>query len=332
MPRTKLSDINFESPVWKGTFQAEFTNQLALLSGGVMREAPANLLLENETAYTSKVTNWNTILSDSTVQITTNTTTTFNNLGNWYDELVWVEREVAWSAEEIINMITGDDVNREVARQVARYIATFTQGLGISVFNGVFATALATTHTYNDSGNTINISGLLNARQKLGDAKKALTLMAMNSKVESDAVRDKILTYDKANVETYRTGMTGDILGMLPFSDDDIASVAGVYNNYLSAPGSIVYKFRDKPKSDYSDAQLIRLPNGAYLELYRDSLTAGGVDGLILRMSACAHIPGVRWNGTVASNPTDAQLATGANWTKCAPDDKLIKIVNYKCD
>ena len=66
------------------------------------------------------------------------------------------------------------------------------------------------------------------------------------------------------------------------------------------------------------------------MELVRDSATAGGVDGLIFRMSVLVHIPGVQWNGTVASNPTDAQLATGANWTKIAPDDKLIKLVQYK--
>ena len=78
-----------------------------------------------------------------------------------------------------------------------------------------------------------------------------------------------------------------------------------------------------------TDATIIQLGNNIDMELVRVAGTAGGIDGMIFRMSVTVHVPGVQWDGTVTSNPTDAELATGTSWTKVEPDDRGIQLVKY---
>ena len=90
----------------------------------------------------------------------------------------------------------------------------------------------------------------------------------------------------------------------------------------------MVYKLRSRPGSAMSNKNVINTA-GINLELSRDSKTAGGTDEIITRVSCMVHTPGVAWEAAAPENPTLAQLATGSNWAKVAPD-KLIKIAELK--
>jgi hypothetical protein len=330
MARTKLSDVNFQSNVFKDTLDGEFTNKLQI-SNGILAEAPEELI-SPVAGYTQEIPKWNTI-SGSTVPITTSLTTSYNQLTDYTDKCIWMEREVAWSAEQMLMTVAGTDkdATEQTARQLGTYLALEVQRLSLKVIDGVFATALASSHVKSDNGNTINIEGVEAARLLLGDSKKDLNNIIMHSKVESDALIAKILTYDKSTVDSYVSGNSGNVLGMTPFVDDDLTPTDGLYTSLIGTKGAIVYKFRPRPQTRLNNANIVRLGNNVDLELYRASETAGGLDNIILRFSIAIHVPGVKWDttGGVASNPTDAQLATGANWSKVAPT-KLIRLVQYK--
>lgn len=337
MAATVLTDIDFNSSTWKDTFAGEFTDRLGFLSSGVMKEAPDNMIGGMDKGYTTTFTAWDTLTGDTDV-IAAGLTTTVNSLGTWKDIAVWCEREKAWGAEQIVNVVTGKDPAAEVARQLAQYAANELHKQAMSTLSGVFSVELATTHsTGNDYvGATISREGVLNAKQKLGDNMDMLEVALLNSKVHNDAIMDGIIANQINGVanEQFRSGLVGPMFGMIPTITDKLTATASVYPSYFAAKGSMVYKFRDRPASSQTNANLYKInANGVNVEIerHRVALTNGGQDVLILRFSATTHVLGVQYDGSgTSTNPTNAQLATAANWTKVAPDDKLIRIVQLK--
>lgn len=328
MASTILTDVNFQSQVFKDTMLGEFTDRLGLLSSGILVEAPESVISSNDRGYTVAVPKWNTLSGDS-VQITTATSTTINNFTDYKDIAVWVEREKAWGSDQMIAVVAGKDPTEEIARQLGMYGAIEMHRIAMKTLTGVFATALGTTHTYDGSGDVINPDSIVEAKYLLGDNNDLLKVIVMNSKVEADAIKQKILTYDNGGADTYNTGRVGNLLGLAPTISDKLAAVSSVYSSFIGAIGSMIYKLRNRPVQRFTNANVYKI--GQFeVELNREAKTAGGQDELIMRWSGLTHVPGVQWNGTVASNPTDAQLATGANWTKVATDDKLIKLVQLK--
>ncbi len=330
MASTILTDVNFQSQVFKDTMLGEFTDRLGLLTAGILAEAPEQVISANDRGYTVAIPKWNTLSGDS-VQVTSSTTTTINNFTDYKDIGVWVEREKAWGSDQMVAVVAGKDPTEEIARQLGTYGAIEMHKIALKVLAGVFDTALATTHstgaTY--SGDIISPEAIIAAKQLLGDNNDLLRAIVMNSKVQSDAIKEKILTYDNGGAVTYNTGNTGNLLGLTPVVSDKLAAVSGVYSSYIGALSSMIYKLRNRPTQRFTNANTYKI--GQFeVELNREAKTAGGQDELIMRWSGLAHVPGVQWNGTVATNPTDAQLATGANWTKVATDDKLIRLVELK--
>ena len=329
MASTILTDVNFQSSVFKDTMLGEFTDRLGLLTSGIMVEAPENVVSSNDRGYTVSIPKWNTLSGDS-VQITSATSTTINNFTDYLDKGVWVEREKAWGSDQMIAIVAGKDPTEEIARQLGMYGAIEVHRIALKVLTGVFATELATTHTYDGSGDVINPDSIVEAKLKLGDNSDLLKVIVMNSKVEADAIKQKILTYDNGGAVTYNTGNTGNLLGLTPVVSDKLAAVSSVYSSYIGALGAMIYKLRNRVTQRFTNANVYKI--GQFeVELNREAKTAGGQDELIMRFSALAHVPGVAYNtGSVASNPTDAQLATGSNWTKVATDDKLIRLIQLK--
>jgi hypothetical protein len=336
MASTVLTNMDFNSSTWKDTLLGEFTDKLGLLSAGVMQEAPDNIISPMDKGYYVSLPKWNTISGDS-VPITDGLSTTVNALTNEEDRGVWCEREKAWGADQIIKVVSGNDPMGEVARQVGQYLAVELHKQAVNVITGVFATELASTHSTGTdyTGAAIDTTGILAARQKLGDNQDELVRALLNSKVYSDALATGMITNQITNVanEMFRSGMIGNLLGMSPVMTDKFTATASVYPSYFAALGALVYKFRERTQSVQSNANITRISVGglvADLEKWRVALTSGGQDVLILRYSALTHIPGVKYDDTGGSNPTNAVLATGTSWTKVASDDKLIKIVELK--
>jgi hypothetical protein len=329
MASTTLSNVNFLSEPFRDTLDGEFTHKLEMFNA-VYSNASGYIVPDS--GYKQAIPHFNTLSGNSDV-ITSSLTTTINALTDYKDEGVWLEREKAWGADEMVRVVSGKDVTAEIARQVGQYWAGEVHRIGLLVQDGAFASALASTHVKDDSGNTINAAGVLAAKYKLGDNSDVLSSIVMNSKVYQDAISERIITYDKADPNTLESGSIPMMLGMMPYKTDKLAAVASVYPSYLAAKGSVIYLFRPRPKNQLSNANIFTVTTGngivIDIELNRVAGTAGGQDQIITRCSFMVHIPGVAANSNITSNPTDAQLATGANWTKVATDDKLIRIVQY---
>ena len=329
MASTKLSDVNFASEVFAAQMQAAFTHKLELLNSGAMQPIPEQLVSSNSTGYTVAIPRWN-VLSGDSAQITDSSTTSINNLADIKDIGAWVEREKAWGADTMVSIVAGKDVTAEIARQIGEYWAGEVHKSMVSTLTGVFTTELASTHVFDGSPNVISKNAVLSAKAKLGDNADKLTLAVMNSAVYNDAIREQLVTVTPYADQVAQTGEVGFLLGMRTFQSDLLTATAGVYPTYLLAPGSLAYKFRNRPKNSLSAANIYTVNFGNLIvdiELNRVAKTAGGQDEIITRTSYLTHVPGVQFDGTVASNPTNAQLATGTTWTKVQTDNKLIPVV-----
>ena len=334
MASTVLGDIDFNSSTWKDIFAGEFKDRLGLLTSGAMASVPDALISPDDKGYTVTMPKWDTLAGDADA-ITSSLTTTVNSLGTSKDIGVWCEREKAWGADQMLKVVAGADPTAEIAKQLGQYVANEVHKQAISTLSGVFSVELATTHSTGTqfTGASIDTAGILAAKQLAGDNQDLLTIALLNSKVYQDAMRDKIITNTlfQTGSEMYRTGRLGEMLGMTPTMTDKLTATASVYPSYFCAAGSMIYKFRNRPVAMNTNANITRVnANGviADLELYRNSTYAGGQDVLIMRYSAVTHVPGVQYDGSgTSTNPTNAQLATAANWTKVAADDKLIRIV-----
>jgi hypothetical protein len=329
MAASTLSNVDFQSSEFKQLFYGYYTHRLALLNS-LFVEAPDSMISPDAKGYTVSIPYIDPDTGDS-VQITTSLTTTVNALNNWKDIAAWVEREKAWGSEQIVKVVSGYDLTDAIAKFLANYWAAEVHKSGVSVLTGAFATALLSTHVYTtDAGTTINAKGLQSAKQAvLGDNSDLLDVIVMNSKVHSDAVKDGLETSTPMQDQVYGSGNINRILGMEPYITDKLTATSSVYPTYLAQRGSMIYKFRNRTQNNFNNANVFKV-GPIEVELYRSSLTNGGQDVLITRASYLAHIPGVQFDGTVTSNPTNTELATGTTWTKIASDDKYIKIVKYE--
>lgn len=329
MAQLKLAGVNFQSESFKRVFDAEFTHKLELFNSMLM-QAPQDMVSSEDRGYYVSIPKWNVISGDSD-KITDGLTTTINAPSQIKDRAVWVEREKAWGADQIIMTVAGmeHDGIRAIAMMLAEYWAGEIHKSGISVLSGIFADALLATHVYDDTGSLINATNLVKAKQKLGDNSTKLRSIVMNSKVEADALTAKILTYDKAQADSIRTGQVGSILGMNPYVTDLLVASGEVYPTYLGMPGSMIYQTRRRPLASKNNASVYYVGN-LEVELYRNPVSNGGIDALISRLSYLVHVPGVQYDDTGGTNPTNTVLATSTSWTKVQTDDKLIPLVLYK--
>ncbi|MBN8585143.1 MAG: hypothetical protein J0M37_08605 [Ignavibacteria bacterium] len=335
MASLTLDDLagKFQSETFKATLRGTFTKALSFFGSGFLTEAPDEVVDPNQTGTFGNLPQWNTDTSDPD-QITTSSTTTINKLSAYKDRFAWMELEKGWGAQELVNTVAGrgSDMIEEIAVHIGEYWAYALQKRAINVLKGNFATALASSHSTGNtySGAAITNAGVLAAKYKLGDWHRMLNLILMHSKVHGDAVTNNLITFPAGPVgsNTFITGNPGQILGLMPFADDDLTATAGVYSTFLGGRGSMVYKLRNRPGSAMSNRNVIKT-GGIHLELTRDAKQAGGTDEIITRISCMVHTPGVAWEDAAPENPTLAQLATGSNWQKVAPD-KLIRIAELK--
>lgn len=332
MSATTLANVNFQSEIFAITAQAAFTNRLELLASGAMAQIPENIVSSNTTGYTVAIPRWNALTGDS-VQITSSLSTTINAATDIKDIAAWVEREKAWGAMQLVNSVGGKDATIEIARMLGEYWANELHTSMIKTLTGVTASALSSTHVYDATGTNdklISKENVLRAKGKLGDYASELSLAIMNSAIHNDAVRAQLVTDGGYTDTISQTGKIDMILGSRVFQTDKLSATAGVYPTYFAAPGALAYKFRNRAKNSVSNAQMYTISAGGLIidvELYRNATANGGEDYIISRTSFLTHVPGVQFDGTVTSNPTNAELATGTTWTKVQTDDKLIPVV-----
>jgi len=196
---------------------------------------------------------------------------------------------------------------------VAEYWARRMQATAIKLLDGAFAASNMTNKVLDISGleddkAEINGENFLDALQLMGDAKDKLTGVIMHSATETQLRKNNLIQTElDSNNKPISLFMEKRVI-----IDDSCPVSTGNYTTYLFGEGAIGLGNGGAPVPTETD---------------RDSLA--GDDILINRKHYILHPRGVKWIGSAAgSSPTNAELATGTNWSRVY-EDKAIRMVKF---
>lgn len=325
MAATVLQDIVFNN-AFALYFHRAVTELSALVQSGIAAVDPRIAALCAEAGFGGKTVNlpfWNALDGDDEVLSDTDDLT-LNPLTAGQDVAVILRRGKAWGANDLAVEIAGDDPMKTLADKLANYWNRRRQKTLFSQLTGVFANNVAA----NNGDLVLDISGetgddallskdtLLYAAQLLGDAKGALTAIAMHSMCET----------------VLNTGNTGDL-----FKPADSPAALPTYNGRKivmddGCPYDPATKVADIYLFGEGAVALNPVPSKNAMETGRAPL--GGTDLLVTRHAWISHLRGIKWNPAqgvpAGATPTNAELADGANWSRVY-DKKEIRIVKLRC-
>ena len=237
-------------------------------------------------------------------------------------------RTQGWSDADLVAELAGSDPMVRIASRAGAYWRRQFQLSLISTLKGIFADNVA-----NDSGDMVNdITGetgadamisaeaILDTAQTMGDASDALSLIIMHSVVYNNLAKQNLIDFvpgsdGKSRFATY--------LGYRVVKDDGVqkdTSGADIhYWSYLLGQG--VVGFGESPPN--VPVETFRYP---------DQGNGAGVEALWTRRQYLLHPYGFDWtDSSVASDfPTNAELATTANWNRVFAERKQIAISALK--
>lgn len=314
MTVTKIADVIVPSVF--NPYVIQRTMQLSALvqSGIISNEAMFNVLASGggktvNMPYWTDLTGNSEVLSDSGPL-------TPEKIGSGQDVAVILRRGKAWGTNDLAANLAGDDPMKAIGDLVAAFWARDMQTTLINLLNGVFGAASMSGNVSDISAGTgdaakISASAVIDAFQVLGDAKSSLSGIMMHSAVEAALAKQNLITTvrNSEGAVVMKSYMEKQVI-----VDDGCPVSSGNYSTYLFGTGAIA------------------LGNGNPVgfvptETDRDSLA--GEDYLINRRTFIMHPRGVAWGGTPAgSSPTNAELATGTNWTR-KYENKAIRIVKF---
>jgi len=329
MSATKLSDI-LVPEVWVPYFIQRTAELNALVQSGiVVPDSELDKLAQGggtliNMPFFNDLTGDDEVLSD-TSPLSVNKITTSKDVARLH------MRGKAWGASDISKALSGADPLAAIADLVADYWNRREQALLFAGLAGVFADNAA-----NDASDLIQNNGITNgtpgsfaadnligpeavidAKTKLGDAAGKLTAIGMHSIPFSRLQKLNLIdmvpdSEGKITIPTY--------LGLRVLVDDTcpVANANGsnatngyLYTTYLFGQGAVGRGEGNAPVPVETD---------------RDSLQ--GEDYLINRRHFILHPRGIKWteNTCTGNSPTNAELATAANWDRVY-EKKNIRIV-----
>lgn len=238
----------------------------------------------------------------------------------------------AWGANFLAKVISGDDPMQAIVDLVAAYWARIDEGLVVSSLKGMFAAAslsgnLLAIHSESVASQSASTrltgSTFVDACLKLGDRADRLTAVAMHSATEAALRKLDLIDFlpdseGKAQIRTFQ--------GRRVMVDDSLPTRAGstdgtVYTTYLFGPGAFA-----KGVAPLAGEPLLGGHGTEGVEWYRDALASD--TGLINRRRYLLHPRGVKFTSAsvAGDSPTNAELETGANWTRVF-EAKNVRIV-----
>lgn len=310
MAKTKISDVIV--PEVFNPYVVQRTMELsALYNSGIISNNPELDRLATSGGSTINMPYWEDLNGDDEV-LSDDGALTPAKITAGQDIAVLLMRGKAWSANDLAKALSGDDPMAAIGDLVAEYWARRMQATAIKLLDGAFAAANMINKVKDISAeatnNKINGETFLDALQLMGDAKDKLTGVIMHSATETQLRKNNLIQTElDSNNKPISLFMEKRVI-----VDDSCPIASGAYTTYLFGQGAI------------------GLGNGAApvpTETDRDSLA--GDDILINRKHYILHPRGVKWIGSAAgSSPTNAELATGANWSKVY-EDKAIRMVKF---
>lgn len=310
MAKTKISDVIV--PEVFNPYVVQRTMELsALYNSGIIANNPELDRLATSGGTTINMPYWEDLNGDDEV-LSDSGALTPDKITAGQDIAVLLMRGKAWSANDLAKALSGSDPMAAIGDLVAEYWARMMQKTLIKLLDGAFTGTDMTNKVHDISSlsadNTINGETFLDALQLMGDAKDKLTGVVMHSATETQLRKNNLIQTElDSNNKPISLFMEKRVI-----VDDSCPVTSGAYTTYLFGQGAI------------------GLGNGAApvpTETDRDSLA--GDDILINRKHYILHPRGVKWVGSAAgSSPTNAELATGANWSKVY-EDKAIRMVKF---
>ncbi|QCX32461.1 coat protein [Caloramator sp. E03] len=318
MAITKIQDVII--PEVFNPYVIQRTAELsALYQSGILSHTPEFDRLASAGAKTINMPFWNDLTGDDEV-LSDNSALTPDKITAGQDVAVILRRGKAWAVNDLAANLAGDDPMRAIADLVAGYWARQMQRTLLSLLNGVFASNSMTGNLHDVSaatGDAAKFTGgtFIDAVQKLGDAKDKLTAIIMHSAVEASLAKQNLIqtvqpSDGSPSIKTY--------MGKRVIVDDGCPydSGTGIFTTYIFGEGAIAYGSGN--------------PVGfVATETDRDSLA--GEDYLINRKTFILHPRGVAFTSAsvAGSSPSNAELATAANWNRVY-ENKNIRIVAFK--
>lgn len=313
MAPTRIADVVVPSVFnnYVSVMTAELDN---LVTSGVISNNPELDALATAGGKLINMPFWNDLTGADEV-LSDTAALTPQNITSGQDIAALLMRGKAWASNDLAAALSGDDPLGEIVSKVAGFWARARQTVLLNELAGVFAAASMSANLHDISAatgpaNIISSDTYIDAVQKLGDHKDQVSAVMMHSAVEAKLAKDDMIEFRQPSsgstfVPTY--------MGHQVIVNDLLTPASGVYTSYIFGPGAI------------------GLGNGAApvpTEVDRDSLA--GDDILVNRQHFILHPRGVKFTSSsvAGSSPTNAELATAANWTRVY-DPKLIRIVKF---
>lgn len=285
-------------------------NNVAITQGGNFAEVPFYNQLDGSDA--------DEVLSDTT-SLTPAKITTGKDIG------VVCHRGKAWGSRDLAKIASGDDPQKEIAKQVAKYWAKRLRSTIISLLNGVFAatgplgTGATNPHCLkigvtSSTKVLFSASAALQAMNLIGDAMNDFDVIVMHSKVYTDLVNAKLTSWSLGfNPGNVKLDGNDTYMGKAIIISDDVPVDIStpsypIYTTYFGKKGSI-YLGRQKDLMTETDRDILAFE-----------------DVLSTSIHFVPHVKLCKWN-TTDVNPTNALLATATQWASVASDHKFIGLV-----
>lgn len=318
MAATKLADMIvpevFTPYVIRRT--AELSN---LVQSGIIASNPILDQLITGGGTTIQMPVFNDLSGDD--EVMGETAATVGGITTSKDVAAVLYRIKAWGATELAACLSGADPMKAIGDLVAQYWVRREQKTLINLLEGAFGAANMSglvSDITSATDTAISANAVLDAKQLMGDAADNLTAIAMHSATFTKLQKDNVIAFipaaeSKISIPTY--------LGYRVIVDDGLpVNTTGAtkkYTTYLFAQGAI-------GRGEGTPANLTPV------ETDRDSLAS--TDILINRRAFVLHPQGMKWQAAsiAGATPSNAELATGANWTRVADVKKMgiVKLVH----
>lgn len=238
-------------------------------------------------------------------------------------------RRKSWKSSDLAAALSGSDPSQAIARSTGRYWIRDMQAVAKSIMTGLFATGgpLATSHSTGGTTSQLSQGLFVDGIAKLGDAGDELTGVMMHSVIyyalmKLDLIQPATSVSQLDSRLSEQALEKGTYLGRPVFVDDKLPFDAGagpggatVYHTFFFGPGAFAYATAPAKRA-------VRTDSDEFL----------GIDFLINRTHYLVHPNGLSWKGNSAGPaPTNAELATPANWVKVFEDDRNIRITRLRC-
>lgn len=331
---TLVSDIIIPE-IFTPYVQQRTTELSAIISSGAMEVSPALSGFLAGGGLTINVPNWLDLEADDAddadlVADDTAGAATPRGIDTAQEIGVRLSRSQGWSSSDLAAALAGADPMTQIGDLVSGYWSRRLQKAAIATIAGVFADNAASpsgsdTHTQNDM--TVDISGgafldgvtnfsaeaFIDAQQTMGDAAGSLAIVIMNSVVFARMKKNNLIDFipdarSEVNIPTF--------LGHRVVVDDGLAAVSsGVYQTWLCGSGILAFG-QSTPKVPVETERNPAAANGS------------GTEELWSRTEWCIHPKGHAFiQGSIPKGgPTNANLATAANWSRIFPERKQIRL------